>query len=108
MSRDSYSICRPCGVYQDNGVVVGRVTADWHPTLASFDAQMVRDSWPADGGNDANRLIRKFLIDHEAHGPVEYWSSDWTYEDGTDEVLEGLTCIGGAHSHEELDSGSGS
>ena len=68
MSPDySYSICRPCGVYQDNGVVVGRVTADWHPTVASFDAQMVRDSWPADGGNDANRLIRKFLIDHEAH-----------------------------------------
>lgn len=88
MSRDSYSICRKCGVFQDNGVVVGAVCADWHPTLASFDLDMISRGWPADGGNTSNRLIRQFLVRHEAHGPVEYWSWDWAYSE--DDPLEGL------------------
>lgn len=83
MSRDSFSICRPCGVFQDNGTVVNATAMDHCETVAAFDAET--SATPK--LSEAATRTRAFLADHEAHG-VEYWSWDWVYDD--DDPLEGL------------------
>ena len=88
MSRDSYSICRPCGVFQDNGIVLNATAMDRYETVAAFDADAAGTPKP----NEAATRTRAFLAEHEAHG-VEYWSWDWAY--GEDDPLGGLVEVNG-------------
>jgi hypothetical protein len=89
MSRDTYAICRACGVYQpDDGLNATLVEVG---TVAGFDEELQRrfNMTPADLPADhVNRRIRAFVERHEPHGEVEFWSSDWQYDE--DDPLEGL------------------
>ena len=69
-------------------MVLNATCADWFDSVEAFDAGMKERGWPADGGNDSNRLIKEFLVRHAGH-TVEYWSTDWIYDE--DDPLEGLT-----------------
>ena len=90
MSRDTYAICRPCGVFHpDDGLNATLIEVG---TLAAFDAELDR-RWkmkPSDLPTDhVNARIRAFVARHEAHGEVTFWSSDWAYDE--DDPLDGLT-----------------
>lgn len=92
MSRDSYSICESCKVFQDNGIVLNATCMDRHATVADFNREWDRwigKGWvPRANFGEANEMIYDFLVRHEAHG-VTYWSWDWVYDE--DDPLEGLT-----------------
>jgi hypothetical protein len=87
MSRDSYSICRPCGVFQDNGVVLNATVIDHQTSVEAFDRELARREGVLRDDDD-NTRIRAFLAEHEGHGGVEYWSWDWVYDE--DDPLKGL------------------
>jgi hypothetical protein len=92
VSRDSYSICETCKVFQDNGVVLNATCMDRHGTVESFNREW--DMWIGKGWipraslGESNEGIYDFLVRHGAHG-VTYWSWDWAYHD--EDPLEGLT-----------------
>ncbi len=90
LSRDTNRICRKCGVFQEDSCL--NYTVIEVGTVSGFDEELFRrfhmqpEDLPA--GN-VNRRIRDFVVLHEPHGEVEFWSWDWSY--GEDDPLEGLT-----------------
>ena len=92
MSRESYSICESCKVFQDNGIVLNSTCMDRHDSIVSFYqewADWITKGWvPRASLGESNEKILQFLIRHEAHG-VTYWSWDWAYHD--EDPLESLT-----------------
>jgi len=92
MSRDTFSICRACGVYEA-GDGLNATLMDRYKTVDEFDADLLRvfamtpDELPPD---HQNRKIRAFLGRHQAHGDgVTYWSNDWHYDE--DDPIAGRT-----------------
>jgi hypothetical protein len=89
VSRDTFAICRPCGVYQpDSGLNWTLIEVG---TTEGFDAELARrfKMKPADLPADhPSTRIRAFVACHEAHGEVTFWSSDWIYDE--DDPLAGL------------------
>lgn len=87
MGRDSYSICRTCGEYQENGYGSYTTWMDHHTSLADFDAD-------TEGGKYAhlgkNQNVRDFLARHQGH-EIEWTSTDAWYYDDDDRILKGLT-----------------
>lgn len=89
MSRDTNAICRQCGVFQAD------IGLNWtlieRGTLKEFDEEllwrfnMTPEQLPH---SHPSARIRRFLVRHEGHGEVEFWSWDWAYSE--DDPLEGL------------------
>ena len=97
MSRDSFSICQECRIYQDNTPCVNAASVDYCSTVEEFD-RLVAPTLAAGRKLSPNAMnVRAFLSEHAAHGDgVTYWSSDWFYdEDPTD----GLKLV--AHKHHD-------
>ena len=94
MSRDTYSICRACGVYEA-GDGLNATLLDRYQTVEEFDRELLRlfQMTPADLPSDhQNARIRAFLVVHQGHGDgVTYWSNDWHYDE--DDPLADLSPV---------------